>query len=255
MQKLLVALFFTVAPWAVSCKEEAGKPPPAPPPTAAATTAPTATGATTVAAVTTTTTAAPTATAAVAEAPLALPPQLAGKAVLVPKGDPDEKRADLASAIKAAGEGGITQGIVVRLTTDIPIWRMWSGPTKKDASGHTNRMGQWWSYDPPHDTQTAYRAAYEICNAWNELTWVAKCTLKKGAVVAIGPGQSVSPKTCGDPSGKEAYPVDSRDWQVWISKIWERSQEVDCPPDAKDYEADLADISHVKKAAAHPPGK
>jgi hypothetical protein len=189
------------------------------------------------------------ASAAPEMAPLALPAQLQGKAVVVPKGDPDEARADLASAVKAPGEGGITQGLVVRLTGDLPVWRMWSGPARKDASGRTNRLGQWWAYDAPHDTQQQYRSDYEICLAWNELAYVAKCTLKKGAVVAIGPGNSVSPKTCGDPAGKEAYPANAGGWQVWISKVWSRSTELVCPAETTDYEADPADISHPRKLA------
>jgi hypothetical protein len=178
---------------------------------------------------------------------LALPAQLVGKAVVVAKGDPDEPRADLSSAIKPSGEGGLTRGLVVRLTADVPVWRMWSGPAKKDERGNTNRLGQWWSYDAPHGSQQGYRVSYEICASWNDLTYVARCTLKKGAVVAVGPGNSVSAKTCADQTGKEAYPANDRDWQVWISKVWTRSQEIDCPADTADYQPDLADISHPKK--------
>lgn len=219
----IIALAVTVAPCALSCQDEVGKPPPA---TAAAVAASAGPGPVPVA--------------------LALPQQLAGKAEVVPKGDPDEARADLASAVKAAGEGGLTRGIVVRMTADVPIWRMWSGPTKK-YDGRTNRMGQWWSYDAPHGTQSGYRIAYEICASWNDLTYMARCTLKKGAVVAIGPGNSVSANLCG---GNESYPENPRDWQVHVAKIWQRSSEVDCPPDTGDYEADLADISQPKKVTA-----
>jgi hypothetical protein len=184
---------------------------------------------------------------AVALAPLSLPKQLLGKAVVVAADDPDASRADLASAVKPPGEGGITQGLVIRLIADIPVWRLWSGPTKKDANGRDNRMGQWWGYDPPRGTQAVYRTAYEICQPWNDLTWVAKCTLKKGAVVAIGPGNSVSAKVCGDPTGKETYPANTHDWQVWISKIWERNKEIECPAATLDYEDDAADIAHPAK--------
>jgi hypothetical protein len=179
-------------------------------------------------------------------APLALPAALQGKAVLVPAGDPDEARADLASARKPPGEGGISDGIVVRLTSDVPIWRMWNGPAKKDASGRTNRLGQWWSYDAPRGTQQSYRTVYEICLSWNDLTYVAQCTLKKGAVVAIGPGNSVSAKTCGDGTGRESYPPAPNDWQLWISKVWARQKELECPADTVDYAADPADIAHPK---------
>ncbi len=185
-------------------------------------------------------------------ATLALPPQLLGKAVVVADGDPAASRADLASAVKKPGEGGITRGIVVRLIADVPVWRMWSGPAKKDASGRTNRMGQWWSYDPPRGSQQAYRSDYEICVGWNDLTHVAACTLKKGAVVAVGPGNSVSAVTCGDATGKESYPADDRAWQVWVSKVWARGEELARPPEASDYEADPGDIARPRQGAGTP---
>jgi hypothetical protein len=63
----------------------------------------------------------------------------------------------------------------------------------------------------------------------------------------------VSSKTCGDAAGKEAYPANPKGWQVWISKVWTRPTELECPADSADYEADPADISHKK--AAKPPAK
>jgi hypothetical protein len=174
---------------------------------------------------------------------LALPAQLEGKAVLVDAADPDYVRAALGDAIKVAGEGGIKEGLVVRLLGDLPVWRLWSGPAKRDARGNTNRIGQWWGYDAPHGARQDYRRNYEICNAWNDLTWVARCTLKKGAVVAIGPGNSVSPKLCGDATGQEQYPMNDRDWQLWIAKAWSRAKELDCPAEDSDYEASPSDIA------------
>lgn len=186
------------------------------------------------------------------QAPLSMPTQLQGKAEVVGSTDADFAKADSPSAIKPEGQGGISQGLVVRLTADVPVYRMWSGPTKKDSRGNTNRLGQWWSYDAPNGTQAGYRTDYEICMGWNDLTWVATCTLKKGAVVVVGPGQSVSAATCGDATGKESYPANSTDWQVYVSKAWARMPgELECPPEAADYEADLNDISK-KKAAAEP---
>ena len=184
-----------------------------------------------------------------AETPLALPAALQGKAEVVAATDPDYARADAASAVKPAGQGGISQGLVVRLTADVPVYRMWSGPDKKDSRGNTNRIGQWWSYDAPQGALTGYRTDYEICQGWNDLTWVATCTLQKGAVVVIGPGQSVSAETCADPFGKEAYPANAEDWQVYVSKAWTRlgtDKELNCPADTADYLADPADISKPK---------
>ena len=172
----------------------------------------------------------PSANASASAEPSPPPCSFAGKAVVLGAGDPAAPRADRAGALKPPGEGGLTApALVVRLTADVPVWRLWSGAAKKDADGRTNRMGQWWSYDAPHGNQQGYRTAYEICLSWNDLTWVAQCTLKKGAVVAIGAGNSVSPQTCADPTGKESYPVNPRDWQVWISKIWTRGAELGVP--------------------------
>jgi hypothetical protein len=160
--------------------------------------------------------------------------------------DPDYARAALSSAVKPAGEGGVSEGQVVRVTEDIPVYRLWSGPASRDANGRTNRVGSWWTPGTPHGSSAQYRVDYEICHAWNALTWVARCTLKKGAVVAIGPGQSVSAQTCQDPSGQEHYPADPAHWQIYVDKVWARPQEVVCEPESEDYQADPEDVSRQK---------
>lgn len=174
---------------------------------------------------------------------LALPASLDGKAEVLQPGDADYARADVAGAVKPAGDGGITAALVVKLTQDVPVYRMWNGPDKVDANGYTNRIGQWWSYDAPSGTQAEYREHYDICDGWNDLTWMATCTLKAGSVVAIGPGQSVSAETCGDPTGKESYPANPEYWQTWIAKAWARGDELSCPPASDDYKADPNDIA------------
>ncbi|MEY2632393.1 MAG: hypothetical protein RIR00_1047 [Pseudomonadota bacterium] len=174
---------------------------------------------------------------------LELPPQLQGKAVVLDASQPDYGRAMVQNAVKPAGMGGVSEALVVRITEDIPVYRMWNGPDKRDARGNTNRLGGWWAYDAPVGSVGQYRSNYEICQTWNDLTWVAKCTLKAGAVVAIGPGQSVSAETCGDPTGKENYPANARDWQTFVDKPWARGSELSCPPDSADYRANPDDIS------------
>lgn len=176
----------------------------------------------------------------------ALPASLQGKVELVPPEDPDHTRAKLAAAVKPAGEGGVSQGWVVRATVDLPVYRLWSGPSRKDSRGNTNRLGGWWAADAPQGPASGYRADYAICQGWNDLTWVAQCTLKQGAVVVVGPGQSVSAQTCGDVSGKESYAANAEDWQLYIDQPWTRGAELVCPPEADDYEADPADLSKPK---------
>jgi hypothetical protein len=178
-----------------------------------------------------------------AHAELSLPASLAGKAVVLNPSDPDYARAMVTSAVQPAGMGGVSEALVVKMTTDIPVWRMWNGPAKLDANGRTNRIGGWWGYDAPKGTAADYRTNYEICKAWNDLTWMAQCTLKAGAVVAIGPGQSVTAATCGDVTNQENYAANPRDWQLYINKPWARGTELVCPADTDDYPVDPADIS------------
>lgn len=186
-------------------------------------------------------------TAACAQPSPALPGPLAGKAVVLAPTDPDYARAVVGSAVKLAGQGGVSEALVVRITADIPVWRMWNGPAKVDAYGRTNRIGGWWSYDAPRGTVAEYRVNYEICKGWNDLTWMAKCTLKAGSVVAIGPGQSVSAATCGDVTGQENYPANPRDWQTYIDKPWARGAELVCPTvDGNDYAVNPANIATAR---------
>lgn len=174
---------------------------------------------------------------------LGLPAQLAGSAVVLKAADSDYSRAVLSEAVKPVGNGGISAGLVVKLTKDVTIYRLWSGPEKKDEKGNTNRLGSWWSYDSPTGKADTYRVNYEICKNWNDLTWVATCTLKSGSVVAIGPGQSVTALTCKDKTGGENYPANPVDWQLYIDKAWTRSSELVCPDVAADYKADPYEIS------------
>lgn len=175
-----------------------------------------------------------------------LPPPFEGQVVPVSAEDPEYARAALSAAVKPEGEGGVIEGQVVRATQDIPVYRLWSGPASADANGRTNRTGSWWSLGSPQGPAAQYRVDYEICHAWNALTWVARCTLKKGAVVAIGPGQSVSAQTCQDPSGQEHYPADHAHWQIYVDKVWARPQELTCEPESEDYQADPEDVSRRK---------
>lgn len=180
---------------------------------------------------------------------LELPASLVGKAVVLTAGDPDYALADVGDAVKPVGDGGISAALVIRLDQDLAVYRLWNGPAKLDANGNTNRLGGWWSYDAPRGTVAAYRIAYEICPSWNDLTWVASCTLKKGAVVAIGPGQSVSAATCGDPGGAASYPANPADWQTFVNQPWKHPETLECPPVGADYPADPNDIAKALPAA------
>lgn len=183
--------------------------------------------------------------AACAQAPQ-LPAPFQNEVAPLSPDDPDYSRAALSAAIKPAGAGGVFEGTAVRLTQDLPVYRLWSGPASADPSGRTNRLGSWWSPGSPHGSAAQYRVDYEICQSWNSLTWAARCTLKKGAVVVIGPGQSVSAETCKDPSGQEHYPADSAHWQIYLDHYWTRTQEFVCEPESDDYPVDPQDVAQRK---------
>ena len=150
--------------------------------------------------------------------------------------------ADPAGATGVPGEGKVTKPYVVRLTRDLAVYRLWAGPAVKDAQGRTSRIGQWWTFEAPSGTLASFRRRYEVCEKWDTLRWVAQCTLRRGAVVVIGPGQSVSAKTCEDPSGRERYPANERDMQVYIHEAWTRADLV-CPDERQDYLDDPGDIA------------
>lgn len=176
-----------------------------------------------------------------------LPPGLADTVEVLDVADPAYAQANVAAAVKPAGQGGVSQAVVIRLRQDMAVYRLWNGP---GAVAGNNRLGSWWAFDPPRGTQEGYRRAYEICGTWNQLAWVAQCTLKQGAVVAIGPGQSVSAATCADASGFETYGSNGRNWQVYVFQAWQRPDTLACPPEAVDYPVDPADVSRASPAVA-----
>ena len=178
---------------------------------------------------------------------IALARALASSLELVAAGDSAYAEADPAGATGEPGTGKVTKPFVVRLTRDLRVYRLWSGPDVRDAQGRTSRIGQWWTFDRPSGTLAGFRRRYEVCEQWDTLRWVAACTLRRGAVVVIGPGQSVSAETCGDSTGRESYPVNDRDFQVYIHEAWNRigtpNGDLICPDESRDYQNDPGNIA------------
>jgi hypothetical protein len=65
-------------------------------------------------------------------------------------------------------------------------------------------------------------------------------------VVAMGPGQSVSEKTCQ--RAGETYAPSPAGWQVYVDRAWERRPELDCDDDTADYPVDPSDMSRSTRA-------
>jgi hypothetical protein len=181
-----------------------------------------------------------------------VPRALASSLELVAADNVDYAAADPAGATGEPGAGKVTKPFVVRLTHDLPVYRLWAGLDVRDAQGRTSRIGQWWTFERPSGTLASFRRRYEVCVEWDTLRWVAQCTLRRGAVVVIGPGQSVSAQTCGDPTGRESYPVNDRALQVYIHEAWKRTGtpngDLTCPDESRDYQDDPGNIAKPTKA-------
>lgn len=187
-------------------------------------------------------------------APIFLPAALLGKVELV---DSCESSCDegcesevLKQAIKEPGLGGISSGVLVRLTEDVPVYRLWNGPKAKlNDYGATNRIGSWWSVDKPAGNVNDYQRANAICREWNDLAWEVKCTLKKGTVVAVGPTQSANCKT-GD-----SFQANSTQ-QIYVDNV--ASRFVSCPkvesdnPAERDFPVDPNQLLLEKKPQPEP---
>lgn len=94
----------------------------------------------------------------------------------------------LDAALGRTGEGRICAGRVYRLREPLRIYRVW------DAAKQ-NTYGEWWALSPPRGDREEYRREYAVCPEWNALDHLAACTLRAGARVVLGPGQSA---TCAD---------------------------------------------------------
>lgn len=116
--------------------------------------------------------------------------------------EPVEDPELLARALRAPGQGGLTQGLAFRTTVARTVYRI----VRRNAQ---NEPGAWWTLEPPTGTRDAYRAQFGICVEWNTLEVLERCTLEPGAHVIAGPGQSA---TC---TGGPSYPVSpSIQWYV-----------------------------------------
>jgi hypothetical protein len=162
-----------------------------------------------------------------------------GKVEVMGSCDQDCDQRILDNAIEKTGKGGISSGILVQLTDDIDVYRMWDGPDSGlNEYGTTNRIGAWWTADRPSGKVNDYRVKNAICPDWNTLKWVAKCTLKKGSLVAVGPTQSASCKT------GESYSANNTQ-QIYVDNY--SSTYMQCAKYKEaDYEANPDDI-YLKK--------
>jgi hypothetical protein len=152
--------------------------------------------------------------------PLFLPDAMMGKVELVDSCNQNCGQDILSHAIMKEGQGGISSGVLLKLNEEITVYRLWDGADKGiNEYGGSNRIGAWWSADQPTGDTNGYRARNAVCKKWNELRWMAKCKLKPGTLIAVGPTQSA---ICSE---QESYPANNT-LQIYVDNTSTRY--VDC---------------------------
>jgi len=131
----------------------------------------------------------------------------------------------LGNAYKPEGKGGVFEGKILKTKKSFPLYRVY---TKKadPRTGRNNRFGGWWTPVPPGkgSTKSDYRRRYEICESFNpDLDRVAQCWVYPGAVLLIGPGQSVDERTCGKPGESYAADAGKGNLQIFIFEMFNHS--------------------------------
>ncbi len=128
----------------------------------------------------------------------------------------------IGNALEPEGNGGVYEGKILKVKKIFPIFRVY---TKKGdpKTGRNNRFGGWWTHIPPGKgiSKADYRRRYEICESFNrDLDRVVQCWIYPGALLLVGPGQSVSEDTCGKPG--ESYASDSGkdNLQIYILEMF-----------------------------------
>lgn len=105
----------------------------------------------------------------------------------VPQGlSPVDDAALLNEALGKTGEGKLCAGRVYQATAGVTVYRVWN-----QAKSYTE-FGKWWSFAQPTGTVAGYREANAICPEWSDLNQLSRCTVKVGAHIVVGPGQSAS---------------------------------------------------------------
>ena len=94
----------------------------------------------------------------------------------------------LQEALGKTGEGKLCTGRVFAASQagSVTVYRVWNR-----AKSYTE-FGKWWSLGAPMGTVDSYRQENAICPEWSDLNQLTRCTLKAGAHVVIGPGQSAA---------------------------------------------------------------
>ena len=93
-----------------------------------------------------------------------------------------------------AGQGRLCTAGAFVTERETRLYRVYGG-----GPGKAEKMGGYWTADPPTGTEAAYRRENVICQSFNALTEAVVCKVRPGVTLFVGPGQSASRETCTDP--------------------------------------------------------
>ncbi len=146
----------------------------------------------------------------------------------------------IANALKPEGKGGVYEGKVLKVKKPFPIFRVY---TKKEnpQTGRNNRFGGWWTHVPPGKdmSKSDYRHRYEICESFNrDLDRVVQCRIYPGALLLIGPGQSVNEDLCGKAGESYLSDTGKENLQIFIFDMFSHSFPI------RDAQTPLNDTEH-----------
>lgn len=145
----------------------------------------------------------------------------------------------VANALMSEGKGGVYEGKVVKVRQAFPLYRVYS--SKEYTRTGRGRVGGWWTPLPPARgvSRLEYRRRYEICERFNpDLDRVVACRLYPGALLVIGPGQSVDEKTCGKAGENYAADGEKRNLQIYLFEAFRHQFTI------RDAQTPLQDIDH-----------
>ncbi len=154
------------------------------------------------------------------------------------------------NAVLPEGKGGVYEAKILKVKKSFPIYRAYTKKTDPKTQ-RNNRIGGWWAPIPPKpgSTKDDYRQNYEVCAGWNpDLDMVVQCWVYPGALVLIGPGQSVDEAACGKENERYAADGGKKNLQIFIFEMYKHQFEgrdrqtvppgkdmfVRCPPPADD---------------------
>jgi len=92
----------------------------------------------------------------------------------------------LKTVLGSSGKGMLCAGKVYQATQPVTVYRVW------DATKTYTLYGGWWSFNQPQGPRDRYQVENDICPEWSALDRMSSCSIKVGAKIVVGPGQSAT---------------------------------------------------------------